>query len=196
MVWESPAWRIPQHRGTVSAEVSESRFFNKLRGVNTVGRYPAYRLTRHTVSAQLICFSKGSSSVARTVRKGFERPLIATMRGRGSSRRTIASSSGSPWTTRRAFHTGARTFRMLPLQALVRLLWRLAGLSRRVPQLQPEKSRRATLVVVAEVTFNGMALMSLDVATSEGEQLGTPPLSGLAAMASTVNKTSPTAGAV
>ena len=93
-------------------------------------------------------------------------------------------------------HTTARTSRTLPLQSFVRLQWRLAGRSRRVPQLQPEKSRRAALLMVAGVTFSARALMSLDVTSSEGEQLGTPPLSGLAAMASTVNKTSPAAGAV
>jgi len=56
------------------------------------------------------------------------------------------------------------------------------------------KSVRATFVTVAGVTTSGIALASVVVMTSEGEQSGVPPLFGTAARASTVKGTGAAAG--
>lgn len=64
-------------------------------------------------------------------------------------------------------------------------------------QEQPEKSVRATSVVMPAVTLSGRGgvLASLEVMISGGMQSGFPPLMGTAAWASTVKRTSPLAGA-
>jgi hypothetical protein len=61
---------------------------------------------------------------------------------------------------------------------------------------QPLKSIRATFVVVAGVTFNGWPVVSFAAVISGGVQSAVPPLIGTNARASTVNSTSPEAGAV
>src|SRR6266852_711324 len=60
----------------------------------------------------------------------------------------------------------------------------------------PLKSIRATFVVIAAIAFRGMLLSSFEVITSGGVQSAVPPLIGTNAWASTVNSTSPEAGAV
>ena len=60
--------------------------------------------------------------------------------------------------------------------------------------VQPVKSMRATLVVEPAVSARGWLFASFDLVISEGEQSGTPPLIGRAALASTVKSTSPATG--
>src|SRR6266852_3571455 len=60
----------------------------------------------------------------------------------------------------------------------------------------PLKSIRATFVVIAAIAFRGMLLSSFEVVISGGVQSAVPPLIGTNARASTVNSTSPEAGAV
>ena len=59
----------------------------------------------------------------------------------------------------------------------------------------PLKSIRATFVVVAAVTFNGWLFVSFGAVASGGVQSAVPPLIGTNARASTVDRTSPEAGA-
>ncbi len=59
----------------------------------------------------------------------------------------------------------------------------------------PLKSIRATFVVVAAVTFNGWLFVSFVAVASGGVQSAVPPRIGTNARASTVNSTSPEAGA-
>src|SRR5262249_60263104 len=58
----------------------------------------------------------------------------------------------------------------------------------------PLKSVRATFVTIPAVTASGIALASVEVIISDGEQSGVPPLPGIAARASTVNGTGAAAG--
>src|SRR5260370_19022338 len=60
----------------------------------------------------------------------------------------------------------------------------------------PLKSIRATFVVVAAITFSGWPSVSFAAVISGGVQSAVPPLIGTNARASTVNSTSPEAGAV
>src|SRR5260370_656888 len=69
------------------------------------------------------------------------------------------------------------------------------------PQEQPVKSVRATLVVIAGITFNGLGGVrgAVEVTISDGVQSAFPPfigaVIGTAALASTLKSTSPLAGA-
>ena len=69
-----------------------------------------------------------------------------------------------------------------------------AGRRLGIRYIQVLKSISATLVVVAGSAFKGAVVESFATICSDGVQSGVPPLSGTAALASTVNNTSPVAG--